>query len=154
MVYFAFILDAFSRRVVGWQLASHMRTTLVLDALRMALGTREHRADFQLVAHTDRGSQGEFNWSSQRSIEEGCDGQACGVDDGVDGQGADEVAGEAVVAPGRGAVVLARDRERLEQRGGRTGRGSVSGCGQPLVSGTWRDANVHACPTVWSVSVF
>jgi len=57
VVYFAFVLDAFSRRVVGWQLASHMRTTLVLDALRMALGTREHGADFRLVAHTDRGSQ-------------------------------------------------------------------------------------------------
>jgi putative transposase len=57
VVYFAFIIDVFSRRVVGWQLASHMRTTLVLDALRMALGTREHGADFELVAHTDRGSQ-------------------------------------------------------------------------------------------------
>jgi putative transposase len=56
-VFFAFVIDAFSRRVVGWQLASHMRTTLVLDALRMALGTREHGADFRLVAHTDRGSQ-------------------------------------------------------------------------------------------------
>jgi putative transposase len=56
-VFFAFVIDAFSRRVVGWQLASHMRTDLVLDALRMALGTREHGADFQLVAHTDRGSQ-------------------------------------------------------------------------------------------------
>lgn len=55
--YFAFVLDAFSRKVVGWQLASHMRTDLVLDALRMALGQREHGADFELVAHTDRGSQ-------------------------------------------------------------------------------------------------
>jgi putative transposase len=57
VVYFAFIIDVFSRRVVGWQLAGHMRTDLVLDALRMALGTREHGADFRLVAHTDRGSQ-------------------------------------------------------------------------------------------------
>jgi putative transposase len=57
VVYFAFIIDVHSRRVVGWQLASHMRTDLVLDALRMALGTREHGADFRLVAHTDRGSQ-------------------------------------------------------------------------------------------------
>ena len=55
--YFAFVIDAFSRKVVGWQLASHMRTDLVLDALRMALGQRDHGADFQLVAHTDRGSQ-------------------------------------------------------------------------------------------------
>ena len=51
------MIDAFSRKVVGWQLASHMRTDLVLDALRMALGQRGPGADFQLVAHTDRGSQ-------------------------------------------------------------------------------------------------
>jgi putative transposase len=57
VVYLSFVIDVFSRRVVGWQLASHMRTTLVLDALRMALGTREPGADFALVAHTDRGSQ-------------------------------------------------------------------------------------------------
>lgn len=55
--YLAFVLDAFSRKVVGWQLASHMRTDLVLDALRMALSQREPGADFELVAHTDRGSQ-------------------------------------------------------------------------------------------------
>src|ERR1700759_773663 len=41
VVYFAFIIDVFGRRVVGRQLASHMRTDQVLDALRMALGTRE-----------------------------------------------------------------------------------------------------------------
>src|SRR5213079_691348 len=57
LVFFAFVLDAYSRRIVGWQLASHMRTDLVLDALRMALGTREPGADFRLVAHSDRGSQ-------------------------------------------------------------------------------------------------
>jgi putative transposase len=57
VVFFAFIIDVHSRRVVGWQLAGHMRTDLVLDALRMALGTREPGADFALVAHTDRGSQ-------------------------------------------------------------------------------------------------
>jgi putative transposase len=43
--------------VVGWQLAAHMRTTLVLDALRMALGTRGPGADVALVHHSDRGSQ-------------------------------------------------------------------------------------------------
>jgi len=57
LVFFAFVLDAYSRRVVGWQLASHMRTTLVLDALRMALGTRRPGADVALVHHSDRGSQ-------------------------------------------------------------------------------------------------
>jgi transposase InsO family protein len=97
LVFFAFVIDAFSRRVVGWQLAANMRTTLVLDALRMALGTRGLGVDIQLVHHSDRGSQGEFKWSSQRSMTEGCDGQAGWVDDGVDGQGAVEVAGGAIV---------------------------------------------------------
>ena len=57
VTYLAFIIDVFSRMIVGWQLAANMRTTLVLDALRMALGLREPGADFQLVAHTDAGSQ-------------------------------------------------------------------------------------------------
>jgi putative transposase len=57
VVYFSFVIDAFSRMIVGCQLAGHMRTDLVLDALRMALGLRDPGADFQLVAHTDAGSQ-------------------------------------------------------------------------------------------------
>jgi len=57
VVFFAFIIDAYSRRIVGWQLASHMRTTLVLDALRMALHQRGGGADVELVHHSDRGSQ-------------------------------------------------------------------------------------------------
>jgi putative transposase len=56
-LFFAFIIDVFSRMIVGWQLAANMRTTLVLDALRMALWTRLPGADFALVAHTDQGSQ-------------------------------------------------------------------------------------------------
>jgi len=56
-VHFAFLIDVFSRMIVGWQLASHMRTDLVLDALRIALGNREPGADVKLVAHTDQGSQ-------------------------------------------------------------------------------------------------
>jgi putative transposase len=56
-LFFSFIIDVFSRKIVGWQLASHMRTDLVLDALRMALGTRQLGADVALVQHTDHGSQ-------------------------------------------------------------------------------------------------
>jgi putative transposase len=54
-VYLAFILDCYSRRIVGWQLATHMRAELVLDALEMANGLR--RPDPGLIAHSDRGSQ-------------------------------------------------------------------------------------------------
>ncbi|HUR84548.1 MAG TPA: IS3 family transposase [Solirubrobacteraceae bacterium] len=57
VVFFSFVIDAFSRRIVGWQFASNMRTDLVLDALRMALTRREHGADVELVHHSDAGSQ-------------------------------------------------------------------------------------------------
>jgi len=69
VVFFAFVLDAYSRRIVGWQFASHMRTELVLDALRMAIHQRDTNAvDVELVAHTDRGSQAGFNRSSQHRL--------------------------------------------------------------------------------------
>lgn len=58
MVFSAFVIDVYSRRVVGWQLAGHMRASLVCDALRMAVCTRHrHGVDVQLVHHSDRGSQ-------------------------------------------------------------------------------------------------
>ena len=57
MLFFAFVIDVWSRRVVGWQLARNMRTTLVLDALRMALSHRRRGADVDLVHHSDAGSQ-------------------------------------------------------------------------------------------------
>jgi len=57
VVFFSFVIDVFSRKVVGWQLATNMRTDLVLDALRMALGLRTPGADVALVHHSDRGSQ-------------------------------------------------------------------------------------------------
>jgi putative transposase len=57
VVYFAFVIDAYSRAIVGWQFAAHMRTDLVLDALRMALTLRGPGADVALVHHSDAGSQ-------------------------------------------------------------------------------------------------
>jgi putative transposase len=57
LVFFSFVIDAYSRRVVGWQFANHMRTDLVLDALRMALTRRQSGADVELIHHSDAGSQ-------------------------------------------------------------------------------------------------
>jgi putative transposase len=54
-VYLAFILDVYSRKVVGWSMASHLRTELVVDALEMALWRR--KSDAGLIHHTDRGAQ-------------------------------------------------------------------------------------------------
>jgi putative transposase len=57
VVFFSFVIDAYSRMVVGWQFANNMRTDLVLDALRMALTTRDPGADVELIHHSDAGSQ-------------------------------------------------------------------------------------------------
>jgi putative transposase len=54
-VYLAVVVDAFSRRVVGWAMADHLRTELVLDAVGMAITARKPPAG--TVHHTDRGSQ-------------------------------------------------------------------------------------------------
>jgi putative transposase len=57
VVFFAFVIDVFSRMIVGWQFAANMRTDLVLDALRMALTIRDPGADVALIHHSDAGSQ-------------------------------------------------------------------------------------------------
>ena len=53
-LYVAVVLDAFSRRVVGWAMAAHLRTELVLDALNMALWQRRAHG---VIHHSDQGSQ-------------------------------------------------------------------------------------------------
>jgi putative transposase len=60
VVYVAFVLDAFSRRVLGWRAAMSMHTALVLDTLEMAIWTREQAGVTDLtglVHHSDAGSQ-------------------------------------------------------------------------------------------------
>ncbi len=54
-MYLAAVLDAYSRRVVGWSMAEHLRAELVLDALNMALWRRQPAPG--LIHHSDRGSQ-------------------------------------------------------------------------------------------------
>ena len=55
-VYLAVVLDAFSRRVVGWSIADHIRAELVVDAVQMAIW-RRRPPEGQTVAHSDHGSQ-------------------------------------------------------------------------------------------------
>ncbi len=66
-VYVAFVIDVFSRMVVGWQASKSLRSDLALDALEMAIWNRK-RAGIDVsgvVHHSDRGVQGGFTWSSQ-----------------------------------------------------------------------------------------
>ena len=58
-MYAAFVIDVFSRRVVGWQLSKSLRTDLALDALEMGIWTRDHagQAVTGLTHHSDKGVQ-------------------------------------------------------------------------------------------------
>ena len=56
-VYTAFVTDLFSRKIVGWQVADHLRAGLALDALEMALFARRDGITGQLIHHSDRGVQ-------------------------------------------------------------------------------------------------
>src|SRR4051812_41166194 len=51
-LYLSFVLDAYSRRLVGWAMATHLRTELVLDALQMAIWRRKPQAG--LIHHSDQ----------------------------------------------------------------------------------------------------
>jgi len=62
------VVDVFSRRILGWALAGHMRTELPLEALELAVWTRQqHRLD-GLVHHADAGGQTGFNRWSQHCL--------------------------------------------------------------------------------------
>jgi putative transposase len=54
-MYLAFVLDAYSRKVVGWSMANHLRAEIVIDALNMALWRRDPALG--LIHHSDHGSQ-------------------------------------------------------------------------------------------------
>ncbi|TFD39919.1 IS3 family transposase [Cryobacterium sp. TMT1-19] len=70
-LYLATVIDAHSRRVIGWVIADHMRTDLIQDALVMAMALRGKRPE-QVIFHSDRGTQGRFNrWKQHLDYEGG-----------------------------------------------------------------------------------
>jgi putative transposase len=86
VVFFAFVIDVYSRAIVGWQFADHMRTDLVLDALKMALAQRGPGADVELVHHSDAGSQYTSFDYSQTLDDHGVLGSIGSVGDAYDTQ--------------------------------------------------------------------
>ncbi len=108
--YVAFAIDLYSRAVVGWSASTVKDVAFVEQCLRMALWRRDHAGrpvGDGMIHHSDAGSQGGFNWSSQHFDSGGVGGQASGLDDGVDGSVADEVAGGAGASSGGRTRVLA-----------------------------------------------
>jgi putative transposase len=72
-LYLAVVLDVWSRRVVGWAMANHLRAELVLDALNMALGQRRPR---EVIHHSDQRSYGASGGDPAPSSLEPTDGGA------------------------------------------------------------------------------
>jgi putative transposase len=96
MVYVAFVIDAYARRILGWRVATSMTTALVLDALEHAVWTRgrEGAADLAgLVHHSDAGSQYTSITFTQRLADAGIDPSVGSVGDAYDNALAESVIG-------------------------------------------------------------
>ena len=110
-VYVAFVIDAFSRRIVGWRASRSLRTDLALDALEQAIWDRLGGDPERLVHHSDAGSQGGFNRLSQHLSGRCVDGTTERLGGGEGGEVADVFSGpSAGVASGASAAVLGRCR--------------------------------------------
>jgi len=105
VAYVCFTVDAFSRMIVGWRVAAHMRTEMVLDALEMARWQRGTRLD-GLVAHSDAGSQFTSIRYGERLAEIGAVPSIGSIGDSYDNALAETVNGlyktELVKGPGQG----------------------------------------------------
>jgi putative transposase len=96
MVYVAFVIDAYSRRILGWRAARSMQTALVLDALEQALWTRRRDGTGDLaglVHHTDAGSQYTSIAFTERLTAAGVSGSVGTVGDAYDNALAESVIG-------------------------------------------------------------
>jgi transposase InsO family protein len=116
--YPAVVLDAFSRRVVGWSIADHIRSELFVDALQMALWRRRPAAG-TTVAHSDHGSQGEISRLSHTSR-----GRPVREDQQAPAPAGDPCDARKMWSPGRPSTARREDRVRFWNvlRGARGGR--------------------------------
>ncbi len=92
-VYVAFVVDVFSRRIVGWRQSSSMHTEFVLDALEQALYDRKPGQAQGLVHHSDRGSQYLSIRYSERLAEAGIESSVGSKGDSYDNALAETING-------------------------------------------------------------
>jgi putative transposase len=93
MVYVAFIVDVFARRIVGWKVSSSARTDFVLDALEQALHARQRPNDDALIHHSDRGVQYVSIRYTERLAEAGIEPSVGSVGDSYDNALAETING-------------------------------------------------------------
>ena len=129
-LYLAVVVDAWSRRVVGWSMKTHLKTDLVLDALNMAL---QQRRPCDVIHHSDQGTQGEFKGSSQTPR----GGVAM---EAIRRRGADRVLRRRMRSPGRPPVGRREHRQRFWEevaRGLSSEEAAVAAGVSPAVGARW-----------------
>lgn len=93
MVYVAFVIDVFARKIVGWRVSTSMTTGFVLDALNQAICQRTPFEADKLIHHSDRGSQYLSIRYTERLAEAGIDTSVGSVGDSYDNTLAESVIG-------------------------------------------------------------
>ena len=152
VLHLASVLDCFSRRIVGWAMGPVADAPLVARALEMAVSQR--RPGEGIIHHADRGCQGGFKRSSQRSIERSCVGHTKKAEVGSGWPAADAFARpSAGLAQGASTAVLGGDRPRRDERGRWRGGWCLAGGWCPMVQGGWRDAVGHPGAAVGTLPV-
>src|SRR6266581_2883355 len=154
----AFVIDAFAGLIAGWECSLSKETAFVERAIRQAAALRArqgHPISGAAIHHSDAGSQGGFNWSSQHLdlevLRYGCREAPAG--DSCDAW-ADVVARQAVDRAARGSrAVLGSDRPRRVERGRGSRDGCVAGRWLEVVPAGWRDGAHLAGPAVGAVPV-
>ena len=153
--YVSFVIDCYSRTIVGWHASMSKTTPLVTTALRMGLWRRDRQgrpAGDGLIHHSDAGSQGGFNWSSQHLNLEVFYGSSS-ASSGSGGAAADEVSWNGLDSPRSCAVVLDRDREGITACGGSPYRRRVATGRTALVPQRWRHAPIRSGAAVGPLSI-
>jgi hypothetical protein len=151
-LYLCAVKDLYSNRIVGYSIDSRMKSRLAVNALNNAVARRGDVAG--CVLHSDRGSQGGFNWSSQHlELVEVFDGSSA-AGSGPGGAPEAQVAGASEVPTSRRGRVLGADREGSARGGSRGGRRRGAGGRRAVVPQGWRHAAIrHQAAAFGQVSV-
>ena len=138
-LYLCAIKDCYSNKIVGYSIDSRMKSSLAASAFRNAIALRSPSGT---ICHSDRGSQGGFNWSSQHLvITEVFDGSSTASSRPGDPTEVEVARSSEVPAPHRGRV-LGADRQGTPPRGSRRGDRRGASSRRALVPQRWRHATV------------
>jgi hypothetical protein len=150
-LYLCAIKDVWSNQIVGYSIDARMKSRLAVAALDNAAARRADLAG--CVLHTDRGSQGGLNWSSQHLTFMEVFGGATAAVSGSGVAAGDAVPWSADAGQACGACVLAADRSGQAHGGGGDRDRRVRAGRVALVSPRWGHAAVEPGRAYWSLSV-